>query len=294
MFGHSLDKYVNSTMRQTSSALGWSAILAERWSHAAGELPRLVPRETEVAIQLSGKTLVDRAGGGRREHTHGHRGTIWLCPAGIEEEYINVVEPMADCLHLFLPGQPFSETVQREFDIDPARAGLRYQAIDHDPFVSMIADQIVGELSNETGVGRLFVESLSVALSAHLLKNYSELGLARPMADKAPKPLDSRRLSRVVDFIDGNLDQDFTVLELAGIACMSVGHFTRSFRAATGRAPHAFVAERRLMLAKRRLRDECCSIEEIAFSAGFSSLANFSKAFRHSTGLSPSQFRARS
>jgi len=126
------------------------------------------------------------------------------------------------------------------------------------------------------------------------LKNYSELGLIRPPADRTAKPLDSRRLSRVVDFIDGNLDQDITVLDLAGIACMSVGHFTRSFSAATGRAPHAFVAERRLVMAKRRLRDESCSIEEIAFSAGFSSLANFSKAFRHSTGLSPSQFRARS
>lgn len=98
----------------------------------------------------------------------------------------------------------------------------------------------------------------------------------------------------VVPFPPGNLDQDITVLDLAGIACMSVGHFTRSFSAATGRAPHAFVAERRLVMAKRRLRDESCSIEEIAFSAGFSSLANFSKAFRHSTGLSPSQFRARS
>ena len=66
MFAHSLDKYVNSTMRQTSNAQGWSNILAERWSHSAGELPRLVPRDTEVAIQLSGRSLVDRAGGGRR------------------------------------------------------------------------------------------------------------------------------------------------------------------------------------------------------------------------------------
>jgi len=102
------------------------------------------------------------------------------------------------------------------------------------------------------------------------------------------------RSHTVAPSFDGNLDQDLTVVELADIACMSVGHFTRSFRAATGRAPHAFVAERRLMLAKCRLRDERCSIEEIAFSAGFSSLANFSKAFRHSTGLSPSQFKARS
>ena len=39
LFGHSVDKYVTGRMLQTSNAKGWSNLLAERWSHAPGELP---------------------------------------------------------------------------------------------------------------------------------------------------------------------------------------------------------------------------------------------------------------
>lgn len=291
MLGHSLDKYVNSTMHQTSNAQGWRHILAERWSHAAGQLPQLVPRDTEVAIQLGGHTRVDRRGGGRRENTVGRPGTIWLCPAGIEEEYINVVEPMADCLHLFLPARPFADTVEREFGIDPAHATLRYQTIEHDPFVALVAQQIVAELGQESGAGRLLVESLSVALSAHLLRHYAEYGTARPLAEKAPRPMDRRRLARVLDVIEERLDLELTVAELAEIACMSVGHFTRSFRAATGQPPHAYIADRRIARAKRWLKERECPIEEIAYAAGFSTPASFSKAFRRATGRTPREFR---
>lgn len=292
MLGHSVDKYVNSTMHQTSNAQGWRQILAERWSHAAGELPRLVPRDTEVAIQLGGHTRVDRVGGGRRENTVGRPGTIWLCPGGIEEEYVNVVEPMADCLHLFLPAQPFSDTVQREFDIDPSRAVLRYQTIDHDPFVVLVAQQIVVELGQESGAGRLLVESLSVALSAHLLRHYAEHGPVCSLVEKAARPMDSRRLARVLDVIENRLDLDLTVAELAQVACMSVSHFTRSFRATTGQPPHAYIADRRMARAKLWLRERPCPIEEIAYAAGFSTAASFSKAFRRAVGCTPGQFRA--
>lgn len=295
MFGHSADKYVNSTMLQTSNALGWTGMLAERWTHATGELPNQAPKDTEVVIQLNGHSFVDRIGGGQRERTHGHRGTIWLCPAGIEEEYINITQPIDDCLHPFLPGQPFSESVMQTFDVDPARAGIRYQSIERDPFIEAVAMQILSELSDETGVGRLLVESLSMALSAHLIKRYSEQGLPRLAAGaaqaQAPRPLDSRRLTRVVDFIAANLDQDFSVVDLAAVACMSVAHFTRCFRAATGKSPHAFVAEQRLSLARCRLLEGNCPIEEIAHAAGFSSQANFTKAFRKATGVTPGRYR---
>ncbi|QUP54738.1 helix-turn-helix domain-containing protein [Ralstonia syzygii] len=292
MFGHSADKYVNSTMLQTSNALGWTGLLAERWTHATGELPNQAPKDTEVVIQLNGQSFVDRVGGGRRERTRGHRGTIWLCPAGVEEEYINIAESIDDCLHLFLPGQPFSDAVLQTFDIDPARAGVRYQAIDRDPLIEAVAMQILAELSDETGVGRLLVENLSAALSAHLVKHYSEQALPRSPVVQAPRPLDSRRLARVVDFITANLDQDFSVADLAAVAYMSVAHFTRCFRAATGQSPHAFVAEQRLSLARRRLLEDTCPIEEIAHAAGFSSQANFTKAFRKATGVTPGRYRS--
>src|ERR1700747_2227560 len=82
VLGHSADKYVTGRMLQTSNARRWSNLLAERWSHEAGELPSLTPRDTEVAVLLNGRSLVDRIGSGMRQVTQGRPGTGWRSPAG--------------------------------------------------------------------------------------------------------------------------------------------------------------------------------------------------------------------
>jgi AraC family transcriptional regulator len=292
MLGHSLDKYINGTMLETSNANRWSNLLAERWRHEAGELPSLVPRDTEIAILLQGRSVVDRRGGGMRQHTVARRGTIWLCPAGIEEEFISVSEPMNDCLHLFLPSQPFSETILREFDLDPTRVEIRYESIEQDNFISYAAEQILREMHTPSAAGRLLIETLSMSLSAHLIRQYSGTHIPIMQSRNLEKPLDAKRLARVEEYIGHHLDQEFSVADLASIACMSVSHFSRAFRETTGKAPHAYVNEKRMALAKERLNDENWSLTDIALAAGFSSHANFTRAFKNTTGLTPNAFRA--
>lgn len=290
MLGHSVDKYVTGRLLDTSNGRRWSHLHAERWSHMPGELPALTPRDTEVAILLRGRSFVDRIGSGQRQRTHGHRGTVWLCPAGIEEEYINISDPMVDCLHIFLPGRPFEETMLRDLDIDPARAELRYEVIPQDPFIELVAGRILEEMEDESAAGRLVMEALGIALSAHLVQRYSAANVRQK--ESLDRPLDRRRLDRVEDFIAAHLFDDFAVADLAAVACMSVAHFTRSFRAATGRTPYEYVSGCRLEVAKRRLLTESTQIAEIAAATGFSSQANFTRAFRKAMGVTPAQLRA--
>jgi AraC family transcriptional regulator len=292
VLGHSADKYVTGQMLQTSSARRWSNLLAERWTHAAGELPALTPRDTEVAVLLNGNSVVDRIGSGMRQVTHGRPGTVWLCPSGIKEEFINVEEPIQQCLHIFLPGQPFDETVLRDLDIDPRRVELRYETVAQDAFIGQVAGQILSELDQESSSGRLLMEALGLALAAHLVHKYSAVDLRQPQLRCSDKPLETRRLKRVMDFISQNLDADLTVTQLAQVACMSAAHFARSFRLATGLPPHEFVSHQRLECAKMRLLKGDVQIGEIAFAAGFSSQANFTRAFRKAVGMTPAQFRA--
>ncbi|ACA15881.1 transcriptional regulator, AraC family [Methylobacterium sp. 4-46] len=289
--GHTAFKYVTGRRLGTSSGRGWTSVLAERWDHEAGALPSLLPRETEVAVLLSGRSLVYREGAGLRQRTPGHSGTVWLCPAGIREERIDFEQPLHDCLHIFLPPDPFAECVLQDLNIDPARAGLRYEAIAYDPFIEQIAFAINRELQAETSAGRLLVESLARSLSAYLVNRYSELSTRAIGFSSEAKPIDSRRMSRVLEFIGARLDQNFTVAELSSVACMSQAHFARAFKATTGHAPHAFVSRMRLESAKRMLADGLRPIGEIALAAGFSSQSNFSRAFRSAVGLPPGDYR---
>jgi len=114
-----------------------------------------------------------------------------------------------------------------------------------------------------------------------------------PDLKRAPaKPIDSRRMARVMAFVGEHIEQNFTVADLAGVACMSPAHFARSFKLTTGQCPHEFVSGRRLALAKQMLADPRQPISGIALSAGFSSQSNFSRAFRGATGMTPSGYRS--
>lgn len=289
--GHAASKFVTGRQLASSSGRGWTNMLAERWSHAVGELTPVLTRDTEIGVLLSGGTLVERQGDGLHQTTAGQRGSLWIVPAGMREDFVKVQRPAHDTLHIFLPAKPFADSILQDLDIDPSRARLRYEAVSYDPFVEQIALAIRRELDCETSSGRLFIESLGHTLSAYLLHRYSESAPNIKALSDSVRPMDHRRLSRVMEFIDVHIDENFTVTDMAAVACMSPAHFARSFRARTGQSPHRFVSRKRLELAERMLLDPYRPMSEIALSAGFSSQSNFSRAFSGVTGMSPGNYR---
>lgn len=100
------------------------------------------------------------------------------------------------------------------------------------------------------------------------------------------------RLKRVIDFIEANLAEPLTLDLLAHVAALSVFHFARVFRQATGYSPYRYVSERRLQRAQRLLMAPQLTVHEIALACGFPRHANFSAAFARARGMSPSAYRA--
>src|ERR1700719_159759 len=163
--GHAAVKFVTGRQLASSSGRGWRNMLAAPWSHAVGELTPVLTRDTEVAVLLSGGTLVERQGNGLRQTTLGQRGSLWIVPSGMREDFVSVQRPAHDCLHIFLPAKRFADCILQDLDIDPARVKLRYEAVSCDPFVEQIALATNRELDFETSSGRLFIESLGHTLS---------------------------------------------------------------------------------------------------------------------------------
>jgi AraC-like DNA-binding protein len=103
--------------------------------------------------------------------------------------------------------------------------------------------------------------------------------------------LDRRRLFRVLDYIEANLEGDLSLDRMASIACLSRYHFARVFKQAVGHSPHRYITARRLERAKALLiQDDRCLVD-IALALSFSSQANFTRAFKQATGRAPGQFR---
>jgi len=102
-----------------------------------------------------------------------------------------------------------------------------------------------------------------------------------------PKP----RLSRVLEYIQANLDQGIHIDELAEAAGPSLFHFAKLFKRSTGSSPHQYVLQRPLERAKELLRKTGLSLSEIALQAGFADQSHLTNVFRRFIGVTPSQFR---
>lgn len=100
------------------------------------------------------------------------------------------------------------------------------------------------------------------------------------------------RFRKVLEHIDSNLDDDLAVDTLSGIAAFSKHHFHRQFSGLFGIGVYKYVQLNRLKRAAYRLafrdRDQ---IIDIALASGYENPESFARAFRKTTGQSPSEFR---
>lgn len=101
----------------------------------------------------------------------------------------------------------------------------------------------------------------------------------------------SVRLRKVFGWIQHSLSGEITNERMAAQVGLSVEAFIRWFKASTGRTPAAFVAERRIREASRRLTFTDDSIEQVAEAVGFANRHHFSRVFKQHAGCGPARFR---
>jgi AraC-like DNA-binding protein len=99
------------------------------------------------------------------------------------------------------------------------------------------------------------------------------------------------RLRKIFGWIQHSLSGEIANERLAAQAGLSVEAFIRWFKANTGRTPAAFVAERRIREACRRLTFSEDSIEQVAEAVGFANRHHFSRVFKQYAGCGPARFR---
>lgn len=102
-----------------------------------------------------------------------------------------------------------------------------------------------------------------------------------------------RRLCQVRDLLRDNLSQPLTLDDCAGEVDLSPWHLLRSFRAAFGETPHAYLTRVRIDRAAQLIALTGRSVTEVCFDVGFNSLGSFSTLFKRHTGWSPAAYRRR-
>ena len=100
------------------------------------------------------------------------------------------------------------------------------------------------------------------------------------------------RFRQVLAYIDAHLSEELTVERLCSVATLSKYHFHRQFTALFGIGVYRYIQLTRLKRAAHQLAfRERRQIIDIALASGYEGPEAFTRAFRKSTGQSPSEFR---
>ena len=101
------------------------------------------------------------------------------------------------------------------------------------------------------------------------------------------------KILRALKFIENNIDGQLIAKNIAKVACQSQFHFQRKFSDYIGDTVSGYIRYRRLNKAAQRLQATNQSITDIAFSSGYGTSEAFTKAFKRSFGMPPSELKKR-
>jgi AraC-like DNA-binding protein len=161
--------------------------------------------------------------------------------------------------------------------------------------------EIVGALRAETA------EQLEALLSLGPLRRIAKLlevldnlaaakGLVPLCAPGYVAPIDLRdqdRVGRVMQFIHARIRKTITRREVAEVAALSEGAFSRFFRKCTGRTLPMFLNEIRLGRAACLLLETDLRVSDVAAECGFTNLSNFNRRFFAWKQMPPVVFRGK-
>jgi AraC family transcriptional regulator len=272
----------------SSEQLGWVGLEAARYrASRPSEINPPAITHHRLVLFIRPPEELDLRYDGVKRHVPPTAGSISLVPAGIPSRW----RPNGnrDLFHVYLDPGLVGRVAAEAFDLDPASVSVPpLDGLDLPPLRSAMG-AVDAELTAGGAGGRLAAESLANVMAVRLIRHV--LDPRRP--GRGPDgALPRGKLRAVVDYIEEQIDVGLTLAQMAAVTGLSVYHFARQFKAATGLPPHRYVIARRIERAKQLLQGgHDLSLAEVATLAGFSDQSQFSQHFKRLVGVTPGQFR---
>ena len=158
------------------------------------------------------------------------------------------------------------------------------QKVIQDPVVFQSLSQSYMALCDKT-LSQLARDCLPYEGFSPLIERYGQHRCLTPSFSLGNSDLQCLR-----EFLLAHLAEPVSLQQLADLCDLSPSQFQRHFKAKVGMTPYAWFTRLRLEQAMKLLKAKIAGTD-VAQQVGFYDQAHFSKAFKHSFGVSPSEIR---
>ncbi|KAB2920375.1 MAG: helix-turn-helix transcriptional regulator [Hyphomicrobiaceae bacterium] len=269
---------------QVSPEKDWDVVAVTRFR--LGNIDVSVPAlgVPMFGVNYGADMQLERTLHGRKVSGVGAPGHLSLLPPDADTRWV-FDKAGGDIVLVFLSRALFDRALEESTGRDPRSVEIVPQFVIRDLVLERVAHQLLKAVSEPGAGSRLLTETIAQALAAHLIAAHTNLERGG-----RPHPIAPSKLKRAEDFIQANIESDMSLQDIADAAGMSLFHFAKAFKQATGRTPHQYVIEQRVRQARALLHDTSLSIGQVASAVGFSH-SHFTAVFARHMGMTPRKFR---
>jgi AraC family transcriptional regulator len=276
------DREMVFSVRASSKDRHWDGFEAILYDASAGFSEQQFVRHN-VSMQVGRPLLVTSRCNGETLRRLQVPGDVKIVPPGVPRVW--ETESATIKLSMYLSSTLMLSAADA-MGVELDRVAIPPQLHVRDPRIEHIGWAVKAELEGAEPLGRLYGDSLGLALASHLLRSFAPARTARTDA-----PLSRRRLARVTDYIRENISLDLSLAQLAGVLGMSPSHFKVVFKESVGIPVHQYVIRSRVELATNLIMGSALPLSEIALQAGFANQSHMARCMKRLTGLTPSTIR---
>jgi AraC family transcriptional regulator len=252
-----------------------------------------VPEPMLVWIASGSALVEERPPGGAWLAVPVKRGDFYLTtsPLPVDMRWRSTSAEPFTVMHVYVGLPLFARMVRDTTGRPLTEFALREVSGERDPVLCGVLEALHTALTSVRTPLGAFVHGLAHALTAHLIQHY-ELALDGRRIVRGGLP--AHKLHRVIDAMRTGLSEHFDLAMYADIAELSVFHFSRVFKQATGMSPSRYVARLRVEEARRLLCETDRAVIDIGMELGYQSPSHFTQVFRQLTGVTPTSYRGSS
>ena len=267
---------------------GADRLFAAKWRLPRYRTESVWAPDHVLGYRARGSATITRRCGGAELRKLPAIGSVTFSPGDLPAEWS--CDAPTEAIHVYIADTALRRFAEQNLDGGEVPRIRDFLAVT-DPWLAGYFQLLDSECALYPDDG-LFLEQTEHLLLRHLVRHYSNAAATAARGARVRvAPLQRPVTRRIEAYIDANLDADVSLQTLAALAHMSVDHFVRAFRVATGKTPHRFVLDQRLARASAMLMTNGASIADIARACGFRSAAHFSVRFHARFGVTPSQYR---
>jgi AraC family transcriptional regulator len=262
----------------------FTSLRAEHWTRLGDVTP-----EDAYTLHLNRRSSTSislyRRFGGRQRHDIPFLGATLF---DLSDLPMVEVEGRYDMMRVYLPRRRMvavAESMARQSDV---KLRLPKPGFD-DYIITNLLNIIIFVFDNPEHSSQLLIDEVSILLMSHLIHNYSDIS----PTERSRGGLASWQERIAKEILVARICNPPTADELGQACGVSARHFFRAFRQSTGRTPHQWLMQERVLKAKNLLEHSDRTLAEISAMCGYANLSHFCRAFLRHFGQSPSTARRR-